>query len=105
MGEIRRTKENNDMCIGSQASNLIGNLQAKSPHGATKRIYLFVDYTTLSDDYWSQDYERNCRRLIWARVPAFARSQNSRVLSELRKNRSPPAQMVSAVASDQLLSI
>jgi len=49
MGEISSTKGNNDMCIGSQASNLIGNLQAKSPHGATKRIYLFVDYTTLSE--------------------------------------------------------
>ena len=47
MGEISSTKGNTDMCIGPQASNLIGNLQAKSPHGTTKRIYLFVDYTTL----------------------------------------------------------
>ena len=42
MGEISSTKRNNDKCIGPQASNLIGNLQAKSPHGTIKRIYLWI---------------------------------------------------------------
>jgi len=42
MGEMSSTKGNNDMCIGPQYSNLIGNLQAKSPHGTGKRIYLFM---------------------------------------------------------------
>jgi len=49
MGEISCTNGNYDMCIGPQASNLTANLPAKSPHGTTKRIYLFVDYTPLSN--------------------------------------------------------
>ena len=111
MGEISSTK-GNDMCIGPQASNLNANLPAKSPHGTTKRICLFIcglhdpvkmqNGKTITDLRITNETivgssEHDSRHLLAARM--------ARVLSEIRNNRSPSAQMASAAASDKLLSI
>jgi len=98
MGEISSTKGNNDMSIGPQASNLIGNLQAKSPHGTTKRIYLCIcglhypvimqNCKTISDLRITNETvvgssEHDSRHLLTVR--------KARVLYEFRNKRPPPA--------------